>query len=159
MAEGGSFMVRSSEAIDYVESIMSTNLITKVNTPHTSSRKRHRSVSGTCDTASKKAKSMISPNVIDIERTPLKARRNLYKSVPEPAQRNIIIDQADVHVSATPSLQQLFDKLSADVNMMIMSINERFDELKSSLESRIANKVSQILDKRVNSELNRINEM
>ena len=82
----------------------------------------------------------------------------MYKSVPQPqpAPRKVVVDRADVHVSATPTLQQMFDKLSADVNMMYMSLNERFDQLQSSLESRITNKVSQLLDKRVNSELGRI---
>jgi hypothetical protein len=50
----------------------------------------------------------------------------------------------------------MFDKLSADVNMMFMSLNERFDELNSNLENRIASKVSQLLDKRVNNELSKI---
>ena len=53
-------------------------------------------------------------------------------------------------------MQQLFAKLSADMNMMFMSVNERLDKIDSGLEKRIATKVSQILDKRVNSEMNKI---
>ncbi|KAH3734655.1 hypothetical protein DPMN_041095 [Dreissena polymorpha] len=50
----------------------------------------------------------------------------------------------------------MFDKLSSDVHMMYMGLNERFDQFEKTLESRITNKVSQILDKRVNSELEKI---
>ena len=47
-------------------------------------------------------------------------------------------------------------KLSADMNMIFMSVNERLDKIDSGFEKRIATKVSQILDKRVNSEMNKI---
>ena len=53
-------------------------------------------------------------------------------------------------------MEQLFAKMSSDINMMFMSVNERLDKLDSGLEQRIANKVAQLLDKRVNTELNRV---
>ena len=70
--------------------------------------------------------------------------------------QNVVVTEADVHDSATPSVQQLFAKPSAHMNMMFMSVNERLDKIDSGLEKRIATKVSQILDKRVNSEMNKI---
>ncbi|KAH3849397.1 hypothetical protein DPMN_091796 [Dreissena polymorpha] len=42
------------------------------------------------------------------------------------------------------------------MNMMFMSLNERFDTLEASLEQRIANRVSLAVDKRMNSEINRV---
>ncbi|KAH3746801.1 hypothetical protein DPMN_181217 [Dreissena polymorpha] len=153
----------TSVAADYVISIMSSQIITKVATPSTGSRKRHRSVSGTCDTASKKTKGD-SPVIAIEDRSNSKARRNLYKESrkssrkfsPETAPMEIVVDKADVHVNPTLTLQQMFDKLSSDVHMMYMGLNERFDQFEKTLESRITNKVSQILDKRVNSELEQI---
>jgi len=46
--------------------------------------------------------------------------------------------------------------MSADMHMHFPSLSERVDQLESSLEQRIANKVSQLLDKRVNLEMKRI---
>ncbi|KAH3734627.1 hypothetical protein DPMN_041066 [Dreissena polymorpha] len=149
----------TSEAADYMNSIMSSQVITKVATPSTGNRKRHRSVSGTCDTATKKTKGN-SPIITIEDRSNNKARRNLYKESrkvsPETAPREIVVDKADVHVNPTLTLQQMFDKLSSDVHMMYMGFNECFDQFEKTLESRITNKVSQILDKRVNSVLEKI---
>ena len=47
-------------------------------------------------------------------------------------------------------------KLSTDMNMMFLSLNEKFEKMESGLEQRISNKVAQLLDKRVNSELKKI---
>ena len=49
-------------------------------------------------------------------------------------------------------MEQLFAKMSSDMNMMFMSLNERLDQLDSGLEQLISNKVAQLLDKRVNTE-------
>ena len=46
--------------------------------------------------------------------------------------------------------------MSADMHTHFPSLSERVDQLESSLEQRIANKVSQLLDKRVNLEMKRI---
>ena len=68
----------------------------------------------------------------------------------------MVVTEADVHVSAQPSVEQLIAKLSSDMNMMFLSLNERFDKMESGLEQRISSKVAQLLDKRVNSELSKI---
>ena len=147
-----------AEATEYVDSIMSSQMISRVDTPNATSRKRNLSVSGTSDTSPKKARGDDSGDCIELEdltdtnRSHLKARRSLSKN----AKQNAVVTEADVHVSATPTVQQLFAKLSSDMNMMFMSVNERLDKIDAGLEQRIATKVGQVLDKRVNSEMNKI---
>ena len=82
-----------TEAEEYVDSIMSTQRISKVDTPNVSTRKRHLSVSGTSDTTSKIARngdnygdcdeteeiSKVIEDLTESKRSPVKARRNLYK--------------------------------------------------------------------------------
>lgn len=165
-----------SEAEDYVDSIMSTQRVTKVQTPMTSNRKRHLSVSGTSDTTSKKARncesgesgetedrtkdlSSISSIIEDLSektRSPIKAKRTLYRKGSTSSSNNVAVTEADVHVNATPTIEQLIAKLSSAVHTMFVSMNERFDQLESGLEQRISSKVAQILDKRVNSELSKV---
>ena len=53
-------------------------------------------------------------------------------------------------------LETLLANLSADINMQFNAINERMDELEASLEKRIVQKVTQVIDKRVNIEMNKI---
>lgn len=151
------------EASEYVASIMSGQMISKVDTPNANSRKRNLSVSGTSDTTTKKARGdedddleLELEDLTNTDRSQRKARRSLVNKGSGKVPQNVVVTEADVHVSATPSVQQLFAKLSADMNMMFMSVNERLDKIDSGLEKRIATKVSQILDKRVNSEMNKI---
>ena len=150
-----------AEASEYVASIMSGQMISKVDTPNANSRKRNLSVSGTSDTTTKKARGekdddLQLEDLTNTDRSQRKARRSLINKGSGKVPQNVVVTEADVHVSATPSVQQLFAKLSADMNMMFMSVNERLDKIDSGLEKRIATKVSQILDKRVNSEMNKI---
>ena len=152
-----------AEASEYVDSIMSSQRISKVDTPHANRRKRNLSLPETSDASAKKARGVgdVENESEDIEnenekRSSRKARRNLNNKGACKVPQSLIVTEADVHVSATPSVQQLFAKLSADMNMMFMSVNERLDKIDSGLEKRIATKVSQILDKRVNSEMNKI---
>ena len=46
--------------------------------------------------------------------------------------------------------------MAADMNMHYNFLHESIDKFEAGLEQRISNKVAQLLDKRVNSELNRI---
>ena len=156
-----------AEASEYVDSIMSSQRISKVDTPHANRRKRNLSLPETSDASTKKARGVgdVENESEDLEnenenenekRSSRKARRNLNNKGAGKVPQSLIVTEADVHVSATPSVQQLFAKLSADMNMMFMSVNERLDKIDSGLEKRIATKMSQILDKRVNSEMNKI---
>ena len=55
------------------------------------------------------------------------------------------------------SVKQLLAALSADMHKMYtLSLHDRIDKFEAGLEQRISNKVAQLLDKRVNTELNRI---
>ena len=47
-------------------------------------------------------------------------------------------------------------KMAADMNMHYNSLHESIDKFEAGLEQRMSNKIAQLLDKRVNSELNRI---
>lgn len=93
-------------------------------------------------------------------RVKAKAKRSLYESRSKPAHgksdRNIIVTEADVHVNSDPSLKQMIAKLSSDMHMQYTSLSERIDKLEAGLEQRISQKVAQLLDKRVNTELGRI---
>ena len=147
-----------AEASEYVASIMSGQMISKVDTPNDNSCKRNLSVSGTSDTTIKKARGekghdLQLEDLTNTDRSHRKASRNLINKGSGKVPQNVVVTEADVHVSATPSVQQLFAKLSADMNMMFMSVNERLDKIDSGLKKRI---VSQILDKRVNSEIHKI---
>ena len=148
---------------------MSSQLIHKVDTPTESKRKRHLSISDSSDTTPKKARNCESgqescsdgegDNIGDAEesRQPATdARRKLYRKTSTRSPRKVVVTEADVHVSAQPSVEQLIAKLSSDMNMMFLSLNERFDKMESGLEQRISSKVAQLLDKRVNSELSKI---
>ena len=149
-----------SEAKEYVDSIMSSQRVSKVDTPIEGGRKRHLSMSGTSDATPKKARNGHSDpedsgNDDDQKgksRSPRGTRRKLYrKDAPK-----FRVTEADVHVSAQPSVEQMIAKLSTDMNMMFLSLNEKFEKMESGLEQRISNKVAQLLDKRVNSELKKI---
>ncbi|MEW8341803.1 MAG: hypothetical protein AB2708_18305, partial [Candidatus Thiodiazotropha taylori] len=95
-------------------------------------------------------------------RVKAKAKHTLYKSkskskhVHQKSDRNIIVTEADVHVSSDPSLKQMIAKLSSDIHMQYTSLSERIDKLEAGTEQRISQKVAQLLDKRVNTELGRI---
>lgn len=73
--------------------------------------------------------------------------------------RNIFRTGAEVHNDSSAddtSVKQLLSALSADMHMMYNSLHDRIDKFEAGLEQRISNKVAQLLDKRVNTELNRI---
>lgn len=147
------------EAAQDLDSIMSSQLISKANPSRASVRKRHRSKNDTCDTASKKARHCESPeiSVLSDIRPTVTARRSLYQpKAPEPAPREVVMTSADVHVIANPTMQQMFEYLLSYMNMMFVSLNERFNILESTLNQRITNRVSQSVNKRMNSEMIRV---
>ena len=150
-----------SEAKEYVDYIMSSQRVSKVDTPIEGSRKRHLSTSDTVDTTLKKARNghsdtedeyYSSADQKENAQPSRKTRRKFYrKDAPK-----VVVTEADVHVSAQPSVEQMIAKLSTDMNMMFLSLNEKFEKMESGLEQRISNKVAQLLDKHVNSELKKI---
>lgn len=123
----------SSEAAEYVDSIMSSQRLTRVDTanatPIRASCKRNLSVSGTSDTSAKKARNISDP--VSSNDT-AKIKRSLYDSSISP--RKIIVTNADVHVDANPSIQQLIARLSSDMHMMFTSLTERMEKLETGLE-------------------------
>lgn len=46
---------------------------------------------------------------------------------------NIVVNNADVHVDANPSIQQLFARLSSDMHIMFISLTERMGKLETDL--------------------------
>ena len=84
------------------------------------------------------------------------ARRVLYRKPPESSSGNTFITRADVHNDSDVTVKQMLAKMAADMNMHYNSLHERIDKFEAGLEQRISTKVAQLLDKRVNSEMNRI---
>ena len=83
----------SQDAEAYVDSIMSSQRITRVDTPQHSGRKRHLSVPFASDSTVKKARN----DNDNSRRVMVTAKRSLYPSIPTPAPRNIGVTRADVH--------------------------------------------------------------
>lgn len=135
------------DAAEFVDSVMSAQRCSRVVATPGGSGGRKRSASE-------------SDQIEDLDTTVKKVRYapkcSLQLEAPTPAPRNIVVTEADVHADGNPSLEHLITKLSSDMYMLFSSLSERMDKLESGLEQRIANKVSQLLDKRVNSELGRI---
>ncbi|KAL4218696.1 hypothetical protein ACF0H5_021284 [Mactra antiquata] len=116
-----------ADADAYVESIMSSQRINKVNTPVNSSRKRHLSEPDIVSTLLKQ------PRIV------AKAKRTLYFDTPQKA-REVVVTAADVHVDGKAPVEQLIANLSADMHMLFSSLNERVEKLEKGIEQRIANK-------------------
>ncbi|KAL4229077.1 hypothetical protein ACF0H5_012116 [Mactra antiquata] len=154
------------DAEDYVNSIMSNSQISKIETPINTSRKRHRTSPGDSIDSIKKPRNItpgnISPDCTLVGGNTSNARRSLYdKEPPTPAPRKLIA-QADVHVSANTSIEKIMQKmcsdvanLSSEIQLMYSSFETRLDKLESGLEKRISNKVAQMIDKRMNSEVSK----
>ena len=128
----------TNDAADYVEAIMSSQQVTRVGTPVQTGRKRNASDPCTKDSSVKKAR------ITD------KAKRALYNG----SSHVTTLDTCDTGTGL--SVEHMLAQLSADIHMQFSAMNERMDKLESGLEQRISTKVAQLLDKRVNSELNRI---
>ena len=170
--------VDSVAAESYVDSVMATHKITKVDTPKLQSKKRHLSAPGSKEGSPKKlrnerraAKDGLSggnesggeydgDNAVscDVGETGDSgaARRKLYRKGSQLRGGNLVITQADVHDDSEVSIKQMLAKMAADMNMHYNSLHERIDKFEAGLEQRISNKVAQLLDKRVNSEMGRI---
>ena len=136
-----------TDAEAFVESVMSSQRVTRVSTPININGSRKRTVSETG-----------SPEYLDstVKKAKVSAKRSLYDEQPTPAPRKLVVTEADVHVNRNPSIEHLITKLSYDMHMLFGSLSERMDKLESGLEQKIANKVTQLIDKRVNTELSRI---
>lgn len=142
-AKFGADLNSTSEAEEYVESIMASQLITKINTPVTSGRKRHLSEPDIATTVKKQP------------RIEAKAKRSLYTDTPQ-KPRQVVVTSADIHVDGNASVEQLIATLSADMHMLFSSLNERVEKMENGLEQKISEKVAKVLDKRVNTEMTRI---
>ena len=101
----------------------------------TSAKKARNSGSGQDDDSYDNSGS--SGDITEKRQPSAEARRKLYRKDSSKSLRKAVIMEADVHVSAQPSVQQLIVKLSSDMNMMFLSLNERFDKMESGLEQRI----------------------
>ncbi|KAL4238711.1 hypothetical protein ACF0H5_003418 [Mactra antiquata] len=135
-----------SEANDFVESVMGSQRMTKVITPiRTVNWKRH--ASDPCETPDKEQSVKKPRTVVNVKRTLYNTGCDTDKSIDKPIDSN---------ASSANSLKHLIHNLSADLHMMFSALNERVKQLESGLEQRISNKVAQLLDKRVNSEMARI---
>ncbi len=146
----------SAEAELYVDSIMSSQRITRVESPPRSGRKRHLSLPSGQDSTVKKAKlPEIGGRVMTTAKRSLE-QSDSNRAVPNTTDRSIVITEADVHVDSEPTVKELIAKMSSDMHMMFTCLAERIDKLESGLEERISTKVAQLLDKRVNNELGRI---
>lgn len=136
-----------AESRDFVESVMGSQRAVRVETPANSNRKRHRSDPSYIDTHVKKA------------RVNATARRSLYTSSDKDGDTVEIVDvdvETEEQNAPGSNVELMIKKLSADMHMMFSALTERVDKLESGLEQRISSKVAQLLDKRVNTELNRI---
>lgn len=164
-------VLESSEAESYVDSIMLTQRATKVNSPLTNGKKRHLSLPGSYDSSAKKLRNDTSGESDDesalgdlfgddLEETKRKvAKQKQKQKKSKSSARNIFRTGAEVHNDSSAddtSVKQLLSALSADMHMMYNSLHDRIDKFEAGLEQRISNKVAQLLDKRVNTELNRI---
>lgn len=157
-----------NDAEEYVQSIMTPELVTRVGTPLVNGRKRHLSapssnVKGDLNELNSLDPPGFSPGALDSSPSPTmqkeskKARRSVINSFPSPQSGGrLVVTGADVHVSAESSVEKLITKLAVDVREMFSDLSCRIDRLESGLEQRISSKVAQLLDKRVNVELNRI---
>lgn len=146
-----------NDAEEYVETIMSSQRIVRVDTPMGKGRKRQHSAPGSVwgdgsdgehpgDTPSPRS-----------HKDAKKARHTIAKGPSSPSTGGrLVVTGADVHVSAETTVEQLINKLSTDVHSMFSDMNSRIDKLESGLEQRISKKVAQLLDKRVNAEVSRI---
>ena len=168
-------VLESYEAENYVNSIMSTQRAVKVDSPAVNGKKRYVSCQESCDSSPKKVRndlaegseenegdetseaSLDDPADGDLqERAQRRASRQKQS---KSFQRNIFRVEAHVHTDPDPndvSVKQLLAALSADMHKMYTSLQDRIDKFEAGLEQRISNKVAQLLDKRVNTELNRI---
>ncbi|KAH3735543.1 hypothetical protein DPMN_042079 [Dreissena polymorpha] len=61
-------------------------------------------------------------------------------------------------MDANATLQQQISMLSSDMHTLLSALRERVDQVEKGLEQKIINKVIQVLDKRINSELNRLHK-
>ena len=143
-------IISGKEAEEYVEMTMSSQRVTRVNTPVTVGRKRSLSEPHASDSSVKKVKSD------DSQRVTATARRALYTNGPKPKPRNNKVADIEVHIDNELSVKDILAKMSSDMHMQFTCLAERIDKLESGLEERISSKVAQLLDKRVNVELTRI---
>ena len=147
-----------NEAEEYVESIMGSQRIVRVDTPLVNSRKRQHSAPGSAggediDHADFLGESGNTPSP-GLRKEVKKARRTIINDPSSLSTGGRLV--VEVHVSADASVEQLINKLSTDVRSMFSDLSDRIDRLESGLEQRVSKKVAQLLDKRVKAEMNRI---
>lgn len=164
-----------SEAEAYVDSIMAPQRVIRIDTDIDSgigsasvNRKRHLSLPSACDTATKKPKNNKQQNnraISKAKRTqnePTAAMSPVTVSTksPVPAPRasvhskpSLVVTAATVHNDADTDVKTILTKISTDMLLMWDSLTERMNSLESNLEQRLTQKVANLLDKRINTEM------
>jgi len=134
-------IANGDDAAEFVDSVMGSQRMVRVDTPVTTGSRKRPAESPSDDSSVKKQKQSVKRALYDAPPTPTPApRRSAGKT----------------STGCDNTVEHLIRQMSADMHMHFTSLSERVDQLESSLEQRIANKVSQLLDKRVNLEMKRI---
>ena len=108
-----------NEAEEYVESIMGSQLIVRVDTPLVNSRRRQHSAPGSAggediDHADFLGQSGNTPSP-GLRKEVKKIRRTIINEPSSPSTGGrLVVTEAEVHVSADTSVEQLINKLSTD---------------------------------------------
>ena len=66
--------------------------------------------------------------------------------------------KADVHVDADVSTNQLILKMNNDMHSMFESLTKKMDSIATEIENKLSRKFSQMLDKRINSEISKVKQ-
>ena len=162
----------SQEAENYIDSTMSTQRANKVSSPAPSGKKR--SFFGEDEASPKKVRAEKSPIAENLDRnhdepgdesicyTQERTMRHAARRTETKSSRhNFFLAEAEIHDDSSANnniIKQLLSALSADMQMMYNSLLDRIDKFEAGLEQRISNKVAQLLDRRVSTELNRIRQ-
>ena len=134
-------IANGDDAAEFVDSVMGSQRVVRVDTPAATGSRKRPAESPSDESSVKKQKQSVKRALYDAPPTPTPApRRSAGKTT----------------TTCDNTVEHLIRQMSADMHMHFTSLSERVDQLESSLEQRIANKVSQLLDKRVNLELKRI---
>lgn len=138
---------------DYVDNIMAASQPLPSSKSLTStSRKRHSSDS----LESRSCKKL--KDTTETESVFTSARRILYGQTPQKMNYIQSNDQQCLSASGIDTILSKLDLLSYEIKMVNSSLTERIDVLEKDLERKLTEKMSQSIDKRVNSEMKRVHK-
>jgi len=159
----------SEDAREFVESVMNSQKATRVDIPFKSGRKRHLSVPSeipldptkrACiDVRAKRTLNRPSdgPSPVSFADFPnISGVDSVDSSKSSKSSESSLVETVDDSERQVSVVESAIQKLSADMHMMFSALDERLGKLESGIEQRIANKVAQLLDKRVNSEMSKV---